>query len=239
MSRLLALTSDTLRITTFDDLDQDDHRAKILVCKTLGRDLINGDKWDSLSPVERVPYIEETCAVISAAREQERPVVTAEEEGLGAAPDTKAATVMPAAAREKKPESPPAKLPEPEYAIHDKKTCGAVNTVADLLRERLPALPKPTAELPTVWYHGGRSYSVDGRNPHLVPPEQHNALHAFLDCDKALSTEVLMDAGVSNVSDVMKTLFRKYGEAVRLPAKKGPGYFIRVRTRKSDETTTS
>jgi hypothetical protein len=82
----------------------------------------------------------------------------------------------------------------------------------------------------TVWHHGGRSYSTDGKMPFLVPNEEHNALSAFLDRGEALDTKALEKNGVSNVSAVMGKLARRFGDAVRLPKVKGEGYFVRVRT---------
>jgi hypothetical protein len=88
-------------------------------------------------------------------------------------------------------------------------------------------------EAPTVWFHGGRSYSRDGLNPFVVNAEQHNLLQAFLARDVALPTRELEDAGVSNVSRVVGTLLRTAGgalaDAIRRPKAKGEGYFIRVR----------
>jgi hypothetical protein len=89
----------------------------------------------------------------------------------------------------------------------------------------------------TVWHHGDRSYSTDGQTPFLVSPEQHNALNAFLDRDQALETKALEKKGISNVADVMRKLARRFGGAVRLPASKGEGYFVRVRTVKQGTPT--
>jgi hypothetical protein len=101
-----------------------------------------------------------------------------------------------------------------------------------------PALPAaPEDGLPTVWYHGGRSYSADGRTHSLVSTEQHNALSAFLDCDQSLDTKALEKKGISNVSSVMQKLAKRFGDAVRTPKKKGEGYYIRVRTVRQDIPT--
>jgi hypothetical protein len=87
-------------------------------------------------------------------------------------------------------------------------------------------------EISTIWYHGERSYSTDGRNPVQVSMEKHNALQAFLDGERALDTRALENSGVSNASTVMKKLVVKFGEGcVRRPKSKGEGYYIRVRTR--------
>jgi hypothetical protein len=101
-----------------------------------------------------------------------------------------------------------------------------------------PACPTaPNDTLPTVWYHGGRSYSADGQTHSLVSPEQHNALSAFLDCDQSLDTKALEKKGISNVSSVMQKLAKRFGDAVRTPKNKGEGYFIRVRTVRQDTPT--
>jgi hypothetical protein len=100
-----------------------------------------------------------------------------------------------------------------------------------------PQIAGPTGGLPTVWYHDGRSYSIDGETPFLVPVEQHNALRAFLDHVEALDTKALEKKGVSNVSAVMGTLACRFGDAVRLPKAKGEGYFVRVRTARESTPT--
>ena len=86
--------------------------------------------------------------------------------------------------------------------------------------------------LPTVYYHGERSYSLDGKSPTVVSNEQHQVLKEFLDKDHALTTDALKNA-VGNVSNVLSKLSKRFGAAVRLPGpNKGDGYFIRVRTAK-------
>lgn len=83
---------------------------------------------------------------------------------------------------------------------------------------------------PTIWYHGGQSYSRDGIRPIRVSTEQHNILNAFLGGNEAFDTDTLSDKGVSNVTTVIVKLAKKFGDdAVRRPDDKGDGYFIRVR----------
>jgi hypothetical protein len=92
-----------------------------------------------------------------------------------------------------------------------------------------PALD--AADQPTVWYHGGQSYSPDGVTPVLVSNELHNLLKAFLDRNEALDTKTLEKAGVGNATLVVDKIVKKFsGKAVRRPERKGDGYFIRVRT---------
>jgi hypothetical protein len=63
-----------------------------------------------------------------------------------------------------------------------------------------------------------------------VSAEEENALAAFQQAGGALDTKALGNAGVSNVSRVMKQLSRKFPGAVRLPGDdKGTGYYICVR----------
>ena len=97
----------------------------------------------------------------------------------------------------------------------------------------VPKGAAPAAAMPTIWYHGERSYSTDGRNPSNVSPEQHNILRAFLDNDVAIGTRALESKGVSNVPAVITKLCKKFGEgSVQRPVHKGDGYFIRVRSLK-------
>jgi hypothetical protein len=91
--------------------------------------------------------------------------------------------------------------------------------------------PAPPPLPPTVWYHGERSYSCDGKTPFAVSLEQHNVLRAFLDRDLALDTKALKKAGASNPAGTVKKLAGKFGAAVqRAGARKGDGYRVRVRT---------
>jgi hypothetical protein len=97
-----------------------------------------------------------------------------------------------------------------------------------------PAAEERPADVPIIWYHGGQSYSRGGRLPVCVSAEQHNFLKAFLDNDPALGTKELGKA-VSNVTVVAQKLAKKFGEdSIRLPQDKGDGYFVRVRSCKSD-----
>jgi hypothetical protein len=87
--------------------------------------------------------------------------------------------------------------------------------------------------LPTIWYHGGRSYSTDGLTPIIVSNEQHNVLQQFLDLNIALDTKSLEKAGVSNVSTVVTKIANQFrSDAVRRPGPngKGDGFHIRVRS---------
>jgi hypothetical protein len=94
-----------------------------------------------------------------------------------------------------------------------------------------PANAPKMAPAPTVWYHGERAYSADGRTPTVVSVEQHNILQAFLDRDIALDTPALQTVGVSNVSKVMTAIEKRFPGTVQQPERKGAGYRIRVLTR--------
>jgi hypothetical protein len=95
-------------------------------------------------------------------------------------------------------------------------------------RAELRRLVDGTPTLGTVWYHGGRSYSPDGKTPLLVTREQHDFLQAFLDNPgQALSTELLGKC-VNNPSRVARDLGERFPGAVRLPAHRGDGYFVCV-----------
>jgi hypothetical protein len=117
-----------------------------------------------------------------------------------------------------------------------KNACTRAERELETLRNLLgtpPAAPVPPA-MPTIWHHGGRSYSTDGI-PLQVSNEQHNVLSAFVDRDEAVDTKTLTQNGVSNVAAVIDKLAEKFGhDAIRRPAAKGDGYFIRVRTFKSN-----
>lgn len=91
-----------------------------------------------------------------------------------------------------------------------------------------------TKALPTIWYHGERSYSADGGMPTLVSDEQDNILQCFLDRDIAFDTDALTNkSGTVNVAAAISRIVEKFGDsAIRRPKKKGDGYFIRVRTSK-------
>lgn len=89
--------------------------------------------------------------------------------------------------------------------------------------------PQPEPE-PTIWFHGGTSYSTDGRAQMCVTAEEDAILTAFLKCGHALQTERLeIEAGYKNVARVMKGLAEKFGPAVVMPGKSKRGYLARVR----------
>jgi hypothetical protein len=93
------------------------------------------------------------------------------------------------------------------------------------------AEPPPRPDLPTLWYHGERSYSTDGETPRCVTREEHNLLTQFLDCHLSFETKTLQDAGVSNPSRVVASLIGIFGpEPFQKPKEKYAGYFIRVRS---------
>jgi hypothetical protein len=118
-------------------------------------------------------------------------------------------------------------------AARDRLACleALVQSLAAALRDagaEPGALGEPLS--PTVFYHGERSYSMDGQTPVNVSVEKHRALLAFLDRNRALDTVALKRFGMSNPTVVMKKLDRQFPGAVRTPANKGDGYFIRVRS---------
>ena len=80
--------------------------------------------------------------------------------------------------------------------------------------------------LKTLWYHGEKSYSIDGV-PVNVTPEYHNVLQAFLKSGRAMGTKEL-EKSASNPSRALTTLAGKFPGTVRKPEKKNDGYFIRV-----------
>jgi hypothetical protein len=107
------------------------------------------------------------------------------------------------------------------------------------------APPPPTsprvendAALKTIWYHGGTSYSIDGKVSICVPESVHAILLLFLDKDEALVTKQL-GYGKRNVAAVMTKIEKLFGAGtVRRPGKdnKGAGYFIRVRSLKPPQS---
>jgi hypothetical protein len=101
-----------------------------------------------------------------------------------------------------------------------------VRDLAEVAEERPP-------EPPTIWYHGGRSYSRDGKRPVCVSAEQHNFLKEFLDNSQAIVTKDL-SKGICNVTDVAKKLAEKFPDAICFPKEKGDGYFVRVRSLRPD-----
>jgi len=87
--------------------------------------------------------------------------------------------------------------------------------------------PAPTN---TIWYHGERSYSTDGKNLYIVNGDQDKFLQAFLRRQGPLDTKALKDVGMSNPSATASQLRERFGpERVVKREGKGSGYFIRVR----------
>ena len=88
--------------------------------------------------------------------------------------------------------------------------------------------------VPTIWYHGGRGYSIDGVTPYAVTLEESELLQVFMKTRTAMETcELERLAGVTNVSQLAKRLVSKYGgvfkPAARLPGDdRGAGFFFRV-----------
>jgi len=122
----------------------------------------------------------------------------------------------------------PAFTDEPETAC---TTDAALEALAARLQPAAATPALDAADQTTVWYHGGRSYSLNGVSPVLVSNELHNVLKAFLDRNEALDTKTLEKAGVGNVTLAVDKIVKKFsGNAVRRPERKGDGYFIRVRT---------
>lgn len=98
----------------------------------------------------------------------------------------------------------------------------------------LPApVPDMETDKPTIWYHGERSYSLDGTTPEVVGEEMHNLLRAFLDHDRSLATKAL--TGVSNPATAVTNVERMFGPGpVTRPKSRGRkkgGYYIRVRSK--------
>jgi hypothetical protein len=89
--------------------------------------------------------------------------------------------------------------------------------------------PGPQPLPATVWFHGNKSYSLDGETPELVTREEHQVLQEFLDRNMAVDYATLGNA-VTNPTTVMRKLQKKFGKAVRIAGRKGSGYFVRVRS---------
>ena len=79
----------------------------------------------------------------------------------------------------------------------------------------------------SVHSHGNRSYSLDNDQPIMVSIEEDSILRAFAAAKSALGTKAL-EEHVENVSRVMNRLSEKFPGAVRMPERRGDGYFIRV-----------
>ena len=92
---------------------------------------------------------------------------------------------------------------------------------------RRPVVPAADS-LATIWYHGQKSYSLNGLVPIVVSQEQHSILQRFLDSKIALDSRELSEE-CSNVSRVMDALAERFRGTVRRPAAKGEGYYIPVR----------
>jgi hypothetical protein len=120
----------------------------------------------------------------------------------------------------------------------------AFGRVTDLLEEELrsatskltPPPPAPSNP-PTIWYHGGVSYSRDGLKPITVSRGMHTLLSAFLGSEQAMTSKALEDTAVPNVAAMVNKIAEKFGEEpIRRPGQKarGDGYFIRVRSLKKN-----
>ncbi len=87
--------------------------------------------------------------------------------------------------------------------------------------------------LPPIWYHGDRTYSLNG-DPIVVTIEEDYVLQAFLEKPTAMTKRDLEDkSGVTNAPRVLTALTERYRGvfklAIRRPGAKGQGgYFIRV-----------
>ena len=104
--------------------------------------------------------------------------------------------------------------------------------VVALVRE-VRGIDKAYPQLPTIWYHGERSYSLNDGVPVVVSHSEHDMLKAFLNKENALDTSQL-EKTVGNPSRVCTQLAKRFHGAVRTPGKvKGAGYFIRVRSKAS------
>jgi hypothetical protein len=106
----------------------------------------------------------------------------------------------------------------------------------DSRRDLRVGLPPKEPPAPTIWHHGGQSYSRDGINSYVVKDDEDYVLQAFLEAKRAMGTAELADeSGVANVARTIAQLLDGYGgvfaDAIRTPEKKGAGgYLIHVRT---------
>jgi hypothetical protein len=138
---------------------------------------------------------------------------------------------------------PPPPEPMLDFLGSTERQIAAAEQVMDwckglAVKRRVTQTNRRPRQTPMIWYHTNRSYSRDGRNPVRVSAEMHNALQAFLDRDVALDTPALETAGVLNVSRVMSKIAAKFGtHIVKRPRRRGDGYRVRVRTRRSEVAT--
>ncbi len=99
--------------------------------------------------------------------------------------------------------------------------------------------PEPSAptdeQRPIIWSHGGRSYSIDGREQFVVTNEEDLVLTSFMKSREAMDGPGLESAsGATNIPHIVKSLREGYGGvfglAIRAPGgKAGDGYFADVR----------
>lgn len=92
----------------------------------------------------------------------------------------------------------------------------------------------PSFDEPTIYRHGERSYSIDGRNPICVSYESDKILMAFLEKKVSMTAaDITKATSVDNSPRAIATL-EKYADgifkpSIRRPIDKGIGYFIRVK----------
>ncbi len=88
----------------------------------------------------------------------------------------------------------------------------------------------------TIWYHGGKSYSVDGpkKNQVVITDEEHLVLQLFSEKKFAMNrADIEKTANITNAPRVLKQLTdryeRRFANAIVRPGRKGKGgYFVRV-----------
>jgi hypothetical protein len=118
----------------------------------------------------------------------------------------------------------------PEYRkqLHEAASASLESVVRD-------AESADDGELPTIWFHAERQYSIDRKTPFVVSDELDSILQAFLESQGAMETSDIEDkAGVTNVSRAMRDLAEwnesVFKQAIRIPSGKGKGgYFVRVK----------
>ncbi len=100
------------------------------------------------------------------------------------------------------------------------------------LRKAISTQQSPDDKTIAILYHGGQSYSMEGKDPINVSPTEHSVLQAFLVSNRALVTKEL-EQWAANPSKTMAMLAKKFPGAIRIPGKdqKGNGYFARVKPR--------